>query len=174
MFTPAEFRRRLEDAAPEIPADLGIQFPDWAPFPAAIVDYLKLSDTDRALLLETGLPREASPFLTFGGALENLRELQPHLGQAFAPFRVLGSNGSGDLIVADERDGRVLYHNHDSGMDEVFINSSITQLAESICLFQEGMSSGWRVDFLKALAEVDHRASRDGCMWPIEYRAAAT
>jgi hypothetical protein len=168
MFTPAEFRRRLEAAAPAIPPDLDIKFPEWAPFSAEAVEAVSLSQADKALLLDPGLPRDAAPFLTFGDGLPPMREVQPHLGPEFDGFLCLGSNGCGDTIVVHEADGRVVYHNHDRHMEEVFINSSIFQLAESLCLYQEGRMGDWPFDFLQAVKAVDARAAEEGCMWPAE------
>lgn len=53
-------------------------------------------------------------------------------------------------------------------MAEIFINSSIAQLAESLCLYQEARTSGWSFDFVQEIGKIDPKAVEVGCMWPAQ------
>lgn len=48
----------------------------------------------------------------------------------YSQYRVIGSNGSGDPVTIDTTNGEVVYLNHDNAFQRVFINSTVTKLAE--------------------------------------------
>ena len=54
-------------------------------------------------------------------------------------------------------------------MQRVFINSSLGQFAESLCLMAEAIESDFTTDFLGTLSSIDPDAVKDGAFWPDEY-----
>ncbi|MGF1453413.1 MAG: hypothetical protein ACFB21_15230, partial [Opitutales bacterium] len=63
----------------------------------------------------------------------------------------------------------ICYHNHDNRMQRVFINSSLSQFAEALCLMAESIEADYSIDFIGALSEIDPAALKDGAFWPLEY-----
>src|SRR5215204_4808602 len=81
-----------------------------------------LPGTARQFLSEAGLPKSCAPCLTFDDLTDGLR----HLWEVFSPsqwrqeekrrlehYGLIGSDGAGDPICIDERDGRVIILNHE-------------------------------------------------------------
>ncbi len=163
-MTPEQFRRRFTASCPPVPEDLDIEYPVFLALPGEVLDALQVREADRALLRDVGLPRDAPPFLTFEYGLVPLPVLDPRLGPVCAPFRALGHDGAGNVISVDARDGRVVLHDHDREMLEVFVNSSVLQLAAALCLYQEGRKDGLTT-FLEELAAVDLKAAGIGTFW---------
>jgi hypothetical protein len=60
----------------------------------------------------------------------------------------------------------VIYFNHDRYNGRVFINSSLPQFAESLCIYQEHLTKEAMADCLDAIATIDSRAVDLGSMWP--------
>jgi hypothetical protein len=125
MATPEEFRAAF--------ARDGV-----VTFPAAVVSSLSLNASDAEWLTRVGLPRSAAPFLDFGSKHEiNLPTVAELWGmEDGSRYRAIGSNGSGDPIAIDTATGEIVYLNHDNGFERVFINSSVTKLAEALCAYQ--------------------------------------
>jgi hypothetical protein len=63
---PSEFKTRFIASLPEIPDDVDLSLDEFASFPPEQVGNLRISDADKRLLIECGLPADASPFLSFG------------------------------------------------------------------------------------------------------------
>lgn len=125
MATPEEFRDAF--------AMNGV-----VPFPVEAVSSLPIAAADADWLTNVGLPRSAAPFLGFGGEFEINIPTAAELWRLNdgGRFRVIGSNGSGDPIAVDTAtNGEVVYLNHDSAFQRVFINSSVTKLAEALLAY---------------------------------------
>lgn len=167
-MSPQEFKSRFQNAYGEIPEGIDIELGTFREFPKKMVESLKISDEDKSILLEVGFPEQSAPFLDFTYNLERLTELQPNVGKEYDRFRVIGHNGSGDLVCIDESDGSICYHIHDNRMARVFINSSLHQFAESLCLIVETIESDFSKDFLALLSQIDSRACESGTFWPME------
>ncbi|MGY0653039.1 SUKH-4 family immunity protein [Luteimonas sp. A537] len=120
------------------------------------------------LLLEQGLPRDASPFLTF------YAYSQPEIESRKEVFGIpescfpIGHNGSGDVLVVDTDTREIIYFNHDNHNVRVLINSSLPQFAESLCIYQEHLTKGAVGVCMAAIAAIDTRAVIQGSMWQSE------
>ncbi|WP_255255317.1 SUKH-4 family immunity protein [Bacillus pseudomycoides] len=55
----------------------------------------------------------------------------------YQSYWFIGTTGSGDPLCIDERTNKVVYLHHDNNYEEIFINSSIHQFAESLLLFSK-------------------------------------
>ncbi|MEK7951059.1 SUKH-4 family immunity protein [Luteolibacter soli] len=172
-MTPREFKTRFQKAQEPAPEGVDLDLGRFRDFPRERIEELKIDEASKALLREVGLPEEAAPFLSFGDGpdkvLKKLSSASSFLDREFDRYRLLGSNGSGDFVCIDESDGSVIYLNHDSNMKRVFINSSVLQFAESLCLMAEAIQSDFAFDFGLALARIDPAALNLDAMWPVEY-----
>jgi hypothetical protein len=160
----AQVRRTCVDAPPELLADL-LQF---VSFDRVVLERYGLGTEEVRFLTSAGLPREAAPFLGFDAYSE--AELENLYESSFAPRDLfpLGSNGSGDPLGIELPSGAVVYLNHDDGMGRVFVNSSLSQFAESLVLYQELRHSRELHALLERIAAIDPPAISDGSMWRIE------
>ncbi len=163
---PVSFKQRFLSGLPETPPELDLQLDEFTVFEST--DLPGLNDNAKRLLVEEGLPRTASPFLSFScyGDIEinDLRE-SGAIPEQFVP---LGQNGSGDLLGIDTTTNEVVYLNHDSHNHRVFINSTLDQFLECLCIFQEHLYSKTRRSPLSAIAKIDPRAAEKGAMWHAE------
>ncbi|MFM7517824.1 MAG: hypothetical protein ACKO3V_12850, partial [Pirellula sp.] len=64
-MTPIEFKSRFINSLPPIPDDFDLSLDDFATFPIERVASLRISEADRRLLAECGLPIDAAPYLSF-------------------------------------------------------------------------------------------------------------
>lgn len=166
-MTPIEFKSRFIASLPPIPDDIDLSLDDFSTFPTERVACLRISDADRRLLAECGLPIDAAPFLSFGLSIE--RVLMPLDG--FPDSVAIGQNGSGDMICIDQSaNGAVVYYNHDNHMQRVFMNSSVMQFAECLCLFSEFMRTKDAGTFARHVERVDSPALAAGTFWLNEVR----
>jgi len=160
--TPSEFKSRFISSLPPIPEDIDLALDEFVSFPAHCVEALKISDNDRRLLRDCGLPADASPFLSFGLSAE--RVLMPL--KDFPESVAIGHNGCGDMICIDQSaDGAIVYYNHDNKMKRIFMNSSLQQFAESLCLFAEFMQTKDGESFARRLRASDPHAVATGAFW---------
>jgi hypothetical protein len=170
---PLEFKARFQKAQGPAPEGIDLDLGKFRDFPRERIEELEIDDASKALLREVGFPEDAAPFLSFGvgsdKVLKKLSSAFSFMDREFDRYRLLGSNGSGDFVCIDESDGSVIYLNHDSNMKRVFINSSVLQFAESLCLMAEVIQSHFAVDFGAALARIDSAALDVDAMWPGEY-----
>ena len=172
-MTPLEFKTRFQKAQGAAPEGIDLDLGSFRDFPQERIEELKIDDASKALLREVGFPEDAAPYLSFGDGSDKVLKKLPSafssLDREFDRYRLLGSNGSGDFVCIDESDGSVIYLNHDSNMKRVFINSSVIQFAESLCLMAEAIQSGFAFDFGLDLARIDPTALDLDAMWPVEY-----
>jgi hypothetical protein len=139
-----------------------------------------LPETARRFLSEAGLPNSCPPCLAFDDLSDGLR----HLWEVFSPgqwkheekqglehYALIGSDGAGDPICIDERDGRVIFLDHELLFDPnseesrlKFINSSVEQLAESLLIVGTIASNG----VLDAIKAIDEAAVAGGTFWSYE------
>jgi hypothetical protein len=143
MITPDEFRRAF--------ARVGLVL-----FTEAAVLPLPIAKQDADWLVRVGLPRSAAPCLSFGGKDEvnipTLNELWRVEGGS--QYRILGSNGSGDPVAIDTATaGEIVYLNHDNHFERVFINSSVTQLAESLLAYARLIAEAQAINGIDAFLD---------------------
>jgi hypothetical protein len=172
-MSPIEFKNRFEKAQGPIPAGIDLKLAKFRAFPDERITELIIDESSKNILREVGFPEDAAPFLSFNEepekVLKKLPSIFSYLGPEFDRYRLLGCNGSGDFLCIDETDGSIVYLNHDSNMKRVFINSSLSQFAECLCLMAETLQSGYTNDFLDELSRIDLKAISDDAMWPSEY-----
>ncbi|MDZ4781334.1 MAG: SUKH-4 family immunity protein [Planctomycetia bacterium] len=153
-------------------ADLGREIREFVRFPISLVQNLMIRPPDKAILSESGLPNQASPFLSFGlSPKDMLQRLSDGYGldASYDRYSMIGHNGSGDMICIDEQnEGSVVYLNHDNNMQVVFMNSSVTALAECLCILAVFMRSKDATECRDALQRADSSAMRSGTFWPNE------
>ena len=94
---------------------------------------------------------------------------------------MLGSNGSGDPVVA-AHDGTIAYLNHDDGFTPRYINKDVATFAESLLAYRSLIAEAQRINgpdafldgnvpphllggFEAFLADCDPRAIGAGAMW---------
>ena len=173
-MTPFEFRRRF---TANLESDLRLvehpglrdELLEFVIYSAELLRRRGVSEADIAYLSVVGLPRQAAPFLDFEAHSDpDLDQIYSNNPQLLFP---LGGNGSGDLVGIEFSTRAVIYSNHDSNNERVFINSSIEAFAESLCLYQEYMVTKNGDVFLDALMQLDPVAVAEDGMWRSELRA---
>lgn len=169
---PEEFKKRYLSAVPQTPEDLideDENEDEFVQFSDQLVASLTINEQDKRILSEVGLPRMAAPYLSFDNlyGLERLDHIIKSLGEKYAPYRVLGITGSGDFICLDVRNNRIVYHNHDDNMHEIVVNSSVAQLAISLCLYAEAFYGENKSDFISEIKSIDPIAGNEGSMWSV-------
>lgn len=126
-----------------------------------------LTQESKNFLIQAGLPESASPFLTFessaNGGGSRLTEKYDDADPLYAKYIYVGFTGNGHPICIDEENDEVIYIDFDQENEEVFINSSIAQLAESLLAY---------VDFIQKIkaekgnrAFLERKATQDSLEW---------
>lgn len=125
------------------------------------VEQLKIDEKNKAFLLIAGLPDSAAPFLTFEkdekGGLSKLNELYKIEG-IYGQYVYLGYKASGDFVVLNESDGKIICIDHET-FEEQYINNSIIQMAESLLEY---------ADFINRIKQVNGRRAYLNREAPIE------
>lgn len=164
----------------------------WNKKVCALIDYdvnvinsLMLPKEAKEFLLEAGLPESAVPFLNFessakGGAVKLTDKY--NFDASLSKYVYLGFTGAGDFICVTEKTGEIVCLEHENTRKEIFINSSIPQLADSLLEYADFVkkvkSINGRRAFLernapqeliewitKRLEEIDSRSLKDRCFW---------
>ena len=160
-----EFRKRFVESLPPIPEEIGLNFDEFVSFDSQILKASGLNDKVIEFLLEAGLPRDAAPFLSFQSYTANDIEKRKEVFGIEDRFFPIGINGSGDPLVIDSKSGEVLFFNHDDNMRKVFINSSVWQFVECLCIYQEHMTNNTMNSCLEEIVRTDPRAAEKEAMW---------
>ena len=171
-MTPTEFKSRYIASLPDVPEELReeLDLERFVVFAPQTVAAYELNPQDAAILTEVGLPNCASPWFTFD--LDPTRRLSPIEG--FPEMLAIGSNASGDYVCLDmDADAEVVYINHDNLNARVFINASVSTLAESLCLYLTHRHKREPKDLLTAIGSIDPNAIVDGTFWKHEILALA-
>lgn len=166
-MTPSEFKTRYIASLPEVPEELReeLGLERFVQFDSEVVSALNLSTRDAAILIDVGLPESASPWLTF--RMPPKRQLKPMDG--FPEMLAIGTNAYGDHVCLDKNaNGEVVYVNHDNLNARVLINSSVSALAESLCLYLTHRHQGEPDDLLAAIAAIDPPAIVHDTFWHYE------
>lgn len=126
---------------------------------------LAISDADKAILAEVGLPRVAPNMLYFGA--DHLDVLAPVAG--VDNTAILGFNGYGDLLALDLSHNGVVAAFNDERRIAV-MNDSVVGLASCLCAAAERIAD---VNDFRAAVVVDTVASASGSWWLRPYEMAA-
>ncbi|MDM5186407.1 SUKH-4 family immunity protein [Bacillus sp. DX4.1] len=102
-----------------------------------MLQHTNLSIDTRRFLSEAGLPTAAAPFIEFDNVTEPMQNVKQKFGMPidYQSYWFIGTTGSGDPLCIDERTNKVVYLHHDNNYEEIFINSSMHQFAETLLLF---------------------------------------
>lgn len=149
------------------------------------INSLVLPKEAKDFLIESGLPESAPPYLNFespanGGATKLTEKFS--LNSYKEKYIYLGFTGAGDSICVNEESGEVISLDHENEKDDMFVNSSIPQLAECLLEYSEFVKKikdingrraflernateeliGW---ITNRIEEIDAQALSDGCFW---------
>lgn len=169
LMSDVNFRARFVAALPKVPDDLDLHLDEFVDFERADVSRLTSDDAD--LLKRQGMPRDAPPYLSFMAySPEEMSDLlqSSRLPDSIFPF---GHNGSGKSLAIDTKTGEFIYFNHDANSERVFINSSLQQFVETLCIYQEHLTRQELQPCLAAISQVDEAAVAAGAMWHVELAA---
>ncbi|WP_191556527.1 SUKH-4 family immunity protein [Metabacillus idriensis] len=115
-----------------------------------------ISEQTRDFLVNAGLPETPPPYLEFissNGILLSLIE-KFNMPSKFKNYWYLGTTGSGDPVCLNVKDN-IVYLNNGDNYNEIFINSSINQFAESILLFNNMIDKAIEVNGEDAFLDND-------------------
>jgi hypothetical protein len=162
---PKEFRKRfLKTIRKGAPSRLK----RFVKFNKIMIESLKLSPEDRAILLKVGLPESAAPFLDFNAYdIDKLNDYSVLVPDP-ARFYIIGHNGSGDAIAIDKNIGHIVFFNHDMDLEKVFINSSVVKLAKCLCLYAENRKSKNPDELFDKLVSTDSAIEDGKSFWITE------
>jgi hypothetical protein len=161
------FKDRFIASLPTVPAGYDLHLDAFVVYDSGTLP-ARLAKEDAEFLAIQGLPRQAPPFLAF------YAYSQPEIESFKRSFAIpescfpIGHNGSGDALVIYMDSREVVYFNHDNYDDRVFINSSLPQFAESLCIYQEHVRKRAMANCLDAITTIDSRAAGLGTMWRFE------
>ena len=125
MISPSEFVKKWKTIWEE----------DLIKFSADTLEDLEIDEEAKKFLMEAGLPDSAAPSLSFCAGLPSICE-KYGMEEDLSSYKYIGSTGWGDPICLYEDDGSVVYLDHEENLEyETFINSSISQLAESLLVY---------------------------------------
>jgi hypothetical protein len=89
-------------------------------------------------------------------------------------YVTIGSDGAGNPLCADERDGKVVLLDHELLFDvkrrdkrTMLVNSGIPELAQSLLAYQRSSPDS----FWRSLCEIDPPAAEKGTFWSYEHSA---
>jgi hypothetical protein len=171
-MVPFDFKARFVAALPPMPPGLELHWDEFVEFEPSRLS--ALSEDDRSFLTSNGLPRAASPFLAFAAYSA------PEIAERVETFAVPGSyfpighNGSGDIIAIELTTREIVYFNHDNENLRVFINTTLRQFAECLCVYQEHLRDDTMRDCLAAIASADAPAAMPATMWYNEITAESS
>ncbi|MRN57383.1 SUKH-4 family immunity protein [Paenibacillus monticola] len=136
-------------------------------FDEKVIELFSLSRETKDFLIKAGFPESSPPFLTFesstkGGGVR-LTEKYEDAEEEYSKFIYVGFTGNGDPICIDEENDEVLYFDNENDNEEIFINSSISQLAESMIAYVDFIEKIKDVNGKKAFLE--RNATKDLLSW---------
>jgi len=109
------------------------------------LESFKLGAETVDFLIKSGLPDQASPYLSFaqdsGEEFEQialLSKLYPFLGQEFERYVSIGFDGNGDVIAINSKENdQIEWLDHEDYFSSRFMNSSILQLAQFLSIYRD-------------------------------------
>lgn len=175
-MSPLDFKRRyvthiLSDARlvtdPEL-RELSVELCEFAVYHPLLLLAYKVDLDSTLFLSEAGLPLSAAPFMNFKAYTKE--EIDGLYSSQLAPSTIfpIGQNNYGDFIGIEVASAAVVYSMHDGTRERVFINSSISRLAETLCWYQELRAQRRLQDLPAKLSAYDKSALEPGAMWTAE------
>src|SRR4051812_38757180 len=157
LLTPEAFQMRYRASLSPQLLDFGLGA--FVQFPADELAATTLSAEDQLRLAEVGMPRAAAPYVGFG-------HVAPGTGPDLPDgYFCIGHTGNGDPLCIDQDSGEVVYLFHEDGMKYDFINSSLAQFQECLCIYQEHRSRGALADCFTAMCAIDAVLEEEQGFW---------
>lgn len=169
-MTRLDFKARFISALPSLPAELDLGLDEFVVYARSELSSIAAQDAD--FLVEQGLPCDAAPFLSFAAYTESQRTHRLSVFGLCDDYFPIGHNGSGDIVAIDRVSREIVYLNHDFNNERVLINSTLLQLAECLCVFQEHLRDNTMAFCLTQIERIDPAAAVPGTMWAEAVREA--
>ena len=131
-------------------------------YDAALLQDAGVNVETAKFLADTGLPRDFALLSQFRALDTDAIDTWRTAGFPSRLFPI-GSNGGISFYGVELPTGRIIQISAD-WQRELLVNSNVTQLAETLCLFEEH-SADWP-EFILRLARIDPAAAQPGCYWP--------
>lgn len=151
------------------------------------LENINIQERDREWLVNVGLPEMPAPYLEFVSSKGRLVSLSTKLNMAncYVDYTYLGSTASGEPVCIKNGTEVVLISEMNS-CKEVFVNSSVTQLASCLLFFSEMISEAIKINgedafidnaipshlisiTMKKMKEIDGAAFFDSSFWKAEF-----
>ena len=99
---------------------------------------LNLNDECSNLLITTGLPENAAPFLSFETNVSSIKDNYQFSGNNLENVFQIGSDGSGDPVCIDSNNqNQIVICDHENGFKSSFMNSSLLDLFKFLTIMKE-------------------------------------
>jgi hypothetical protein len=172
-MTPQEFKERyleglsngFKEAPEEVRTRLVEQLSQFTIYPPELLHRSSLSEKDMMFLGLTGLPQSAAPSLNFKNIYESIPDLETH--PFFKDYFVIGNAGQTRLLAIDKEAGDVACVDL-AEKETLFVNNSLEQFAECICLFQEYRDRNDLNAGFQKMAEIDPQLTEYYSFWQDE------
>ena len=105
-------------------------------FERSTLERLNVNPEHIDFLTQTGLPKDAAPFLTFENELQTLNEIYGLDELRSLTKIVIGRDGAGDPICIELTNQRIYVYDHEDHFEPRFMNSSVTELFKFLTLFK--------------------------------------
>lgn len=127
MLTPEELKKRWREN-------------DLSRCSAEILAKVEVDAETKRFLMLCGLPKESAPYLTFDfSKTGRLRRISEVWSRCKVPeiYIYLGSDGCGNPIGLDEKNGRIAWLDHEDGFKAVVMNQSCSSLMHCLVYYKE-------------------------------------
>ncbi|HKY22533.1 MAG TPA: SUKH-4 family immunity protein [Vicinamibacterales bacterium] len=149
-MTPHEFKKRYISSIPETPPELELGLDEFERVEQSELADRPLDPANTEWMSTVGFPRDAAPFLSF------LRPRSQDTIHGIGEDFYLGHEGSGDAICIDRVNGSIVQYDHERMMRKTFVNSSLRQFAECLCIYQEHSRGSALNGCWEAMCAIDH------------------
>lgn len=112
--------------------------------PYTLKEHSHLTNETIFFLYQTGLPKDAAPFLSFDSTkdLKRITDIFNFLDSSYKRFTHIGSNSEGDPIVINtSNNDSIELLDHENNFSSTFFNSNINALASSLVAYQRFVST---------------------------------
>ena len=161
-MNPAEFKKRFIASILKSDLDMMPDLADFIKYDLSEDDKFHLSAGDLHWLSTVGMPASAAPYLNFSYPAGYPEGVLPK------GYLYIGSNNYGDPICIEKSTGKVVYLFHEKDMEPRPMNSSLSHLAECICIFQEHSGIDDKDEFLNCLEKMEKNDPGLGGFWSCE------
>ncbi|WP_374019756.1 SUKH-4 family immunity protein [Paenibacillus thiaminolyticus] len=116
-----------------------------------MINSYNLSKETKDFLIIAGLPESASPYLSFdsfnkGGGVRLIDKYD--VDKNLSNYIYVGFTATSDPVCIVEGEDTIVYLDYENNFEEVFINSTVSQFAESLLAY---------VDFIKKIKAINGR-----------------